>query len=132
MASMVLPRVLAMILCDDVIESDQEGDVFHLTGVRTATNAPSFPTIHSLCVFVQITGHEGEADCHVQIECAATGEVIGEADAQTVVFENPTIVVPVLYRFPSCVFATPGLYFVEMYHDSKQIGERRLDVCEEE
>jgi|ERR1043165_2497374 hypothetical protein len=132
MANPVLPRVHAMVVCDDVVESDQESGVFHLTGVRTVIDAPSFPTVHSLCVFAQMTGHPGEADCRVEIECAQTAEVIGETDPQTVGFEDPTMVVPVLYRFPSCVFATPGLYFIQMYHESKQIGERRLDLRSEE
>lgn len=132
MAELVLPRVLAMVLCDDVVEADEEIGVFHLTGVRTVIDAGSFPTIHSLCVFVQMTGHNGEADCRAQIECAETGDVIGEADAQTIAFEHPTIAVPVLFRFPSCVFATPGLYFVEMFHENKQIGKRRLDIRQKE
>jgi hypothetical protein len=132
MAQLVLPRVLATVMCDDVVESDEEVGVFHLAGVRTFIDAPSFPTVRSLCVFVQMTGHEGESDCRVEIECADTGEVIGEADPQTVAFEHPTIVVPVLFRFPNCVFATPGLYFLQMYHETKLIGERRLDVRSEE
>jgi hypothetical protein len=132
MANLVLPRVLALILCDDVVESDEEVGVFHLTGVRTFIDAPSLPTVHSLCVFVQMTGHEGEVDCRVEIECAETGEMIGEADTQTIAFEHPTIAVAVLFRFPSCVFATAGLYFLQMYHEGKQIGERRLDVRSEE
>jgi hypothetical protein len=131
MADLVLPRVQAMILCDDLIESDEESDVFHLAGVRAVVEASSFPTVHSLYVFVQMSGHHGEATGHVVI-ASESGAVIGETERQTITFEDPTIVVPVVFRFADCVFAMPGLYYVEMYNERKLIGERRLTVRTEE
>lgn len=126
MAKMVLPRVLAMIMCDDVVEAEDEIGIFHLTGVRTAVEAPPLPTVHSFCVFVQMSGHQGEASCHVIIVSSESAEVIGEADSQMIAFEDPRIAVSVVFHLDSCVFTVPGLYYVEIYHERKVIGERRL------
>lgn len=132
MSNLVLPRVQAMVLCDDAVESGRESGVFYLIGVRTVVVAPSFPIMHSLCVFAQLTGHEGDATLHVHIESAESSELGGESEPQTVSFLHPTISVPVLFRFPHCVLSTSGLYYVEMYHDEKLIGERRLHAELEE
>ena len=125
---MVLPRVLAMIMCDDVVEADEEADVFHLTGARTVIEASSLPTVHSFCVFVQMSGHQGEASCHVIIVSSESADVIGEADSQMIAFEDPRIAVSAVFHIASCVFATPGLCYVEIYHERKLIGERRLYI----
>jgi hypothetical protein len=41
-AKAVLPRVHAMVVCDE-IESGDEEDVYNLIGVRTSIQATSFP-----------------------------------------------------------------------------------------
>ena len=51
MAQAVLPRV----------QSTNEDDVFHLTGVRAALTVSQFPAIvDRLYVFVQMSGHRGK------------------------------------------------------------------------
>ena len=60
MADSILPRVLAMVVCDDVVESDDEIGVFHLTGVRTTVEAASFPTVKVLRAIAQL--QMGQAD----------------------------------------------------------------------
>ena len=57
---LVLPRVHAMVLCDDFDQSTDEDGVFHLHGVRSRIEADAFPYTHSqLCVYLQLTGHRG-------------------------------------------------------------------------
>lgn len=132
MAELVLPRVQAMFLCDDVVDSDDEIGVFHLTGVRTTIEAASFPFLHSLFVFSQMSGHRGEVWLHGVIERSDTGEIIDNTESQRVTFERPTFVVPILFRFPNCVFPAPGVYYVQIYHERKLIGERHLTFWIEE
>jgi hypothetical protein len=132
MANVVLPRVQAMVLCDGVKESDLEADVFQLAGVRTTLELPSFPALHPrLCVFIQMSGHRGQATCRVEIERAATGEVIAETPPRTIVFEDPTFAVPVIFRVRNCVFPEPGVYYVQAYDENKLIMERLLHVRQE-
>jgi hypothetical protein len=132
MAQLVLPRVLAMVMCDDVVEADDEIGVFNLTGVRTAVEASSFPAVHSLRIFVQMSGHKGEASCYVVIEDSESHEIIDKTALQAIDFENPILVVPVVFEFLHCVFPQPGVYYVEIYEESKLIGERRLTFRIEE
>jgi hypothetical protein len=132
MAKLVLPRVHAMILCDDAEQSDQEAGVFQLTGVRTVIEA-SFPAVVSrFCVFLHMSGHPGVASCHVQIDHAEVGQVIYETETQTVAFDDPTFIVPMVFHMPDCVFPAPGLYYVQVYHESKLIGERVLQLRQED
>jgi hypothetical protein len=133
MAQMVLPRVQAMVLCDDVDRSVDERGVYHLTGVRTTMAARSFPAIRPLlCVFLQLSGHQGAADCHVQIFNGASKELIFLSNPKAVIFRDPTATVPVRFRLRNCIFRTPGVYYVEMLADNKVIGERRLHLRQED
>ena len=127
MAQLVLPRVLALIVCDGIEESDQEVGVYRLTDVRTRLDVPVFPAFRArLCVFVQMSGHRGQALCRVGIRQESTDEVIYQTKPRTISFEDPTLVVPVVFRLRNCVFPTSGLYYVEILDETKLIGERRL------
>src|SRR5438552_4020378 len=131
MANLVLPRVQAMVLCDDVDRSDHERSVYHLTGVRAAIASTSFPGDRSsFCVFLHMSGHQGEESCCVRVFHAATDEVIYQTKPKIVRFKNPTAIVPVLFRLRNCVFPAPGVYFVELLADDKVIAERRLELHE--
>jgi len=129
MAQLVLPRVQAMVVCDQIEESDEEIGVYQLSGVRSALDVPSFPAFRPrFCVFVQMSGHRGEAHCRVGIRHSASDDVIYQTKAKTISFGDPTLVVPVVFRLRNCVFPQPGLYYVEILHELKLIGERRLQV----
>jgi hypothetical protein len=129
----VLPRVQAMVVCDVIEQSDQEIGVYHLTGVRSSLDVPTFPALRPrFCVFVQMSGHRGEASVSVGIRQAASDEVIFQTKPKVVSFADPTLVVPVVFRLRNCVFPNPGLYYVEILHESKLIGERRLQLRQEE
>jgi hypothetical protein len=127
MAKLVLPRVHAMVLCDGVRESEDEEGVFDLTGVRTVIETSSFPAMcPRLCVFLQASGHRGEAYLHVEIEQPGTDDVLHSTKQKVIFFEDPASVTPVLFRMRNCVFPVEGLYYVQVFHDSKLIGERVL------
>jgi len=128
----VLPRVQAMVLCDDVVESEHEADVNSLIDVRAVLDVPGFPAVRAqVCVFLQMSGHRGDAVLRIEIEEIASGDVILETEPMAVVFDDPGFVVPVYFRMPNCVFPSPGLYYVQVYHDDKLIGERPLRLRRE-
>jgi hypothetical protein len=100
MAKMVLPRVQAMVLCDGLKESDEEPDDFTLKGVRSVVEASSFPALcPRLVAYIQMTGHAGEAYCHIEIERVETSDLIYHSSAKTVRFVGPTMVIPVHFSY---------------------------------
>jgi hypothetical protein len=128
---MLLPRVQAMLLCDEIDESSEEDAVFQLTNVRTAIEPGAFPYVHSqLCVFLQMSGHKGMASFHIEIDRVETDDVTYDTEAQVIRFEDPALVVPDFFRLHNCVFPAPGLYYVQIYADGKLIGERPLQIRE--
>jgi hypothetical protein len=132
MVNLVLPRVPAMVLCDEINESDEDSEAIDLIGVRAVVTSAVFPTIISqICVFIQMSGHKGESQCHIEIESMVADEVIHETESLSFTFENPTTVVPAHFRVVNCVFLAPGLYYVQVYSGSKLIGERPLLLRQE-
>jgi hypothetical protein len=133
MSTLVLPRVQAMVLCDEIEESDHEDAIFHLTGVRSAINAAAFPAVHpQLCVFVQMSGHRGSATFYLEIDRVETDDVIFDTQPQMIEFEDPAMVVPDYFRLHNCVFPAAGLYYVQIYSAGKLIGERPLHLIKME
>jgi hypothetical protein len=131
MAKLVLPRVQAMVLCDAIEESALEDSTFNLHGVRSIIEAAGFPCLRPwLCVFAQLSGHAGNASCHLEINRTESDEVVYQTPPRVIRLEGPTTVVPVLFRLRNCEFPAPGVYYVQMFHGSKLIGERPLDVHE--
>jgi hypothetical protein len=132
MAKLVLPRVQAMVLCDAAEESDQEKTVFQLTGVRSWMEVLSFPAFcPKLCIYLQISGHEGHANCHIEINRVETEDVIFKTVSKTINLQGPMSVVPMVFRLRNCVFPAPGVYYVQVFHERKLIGERPLILQQE-
>src|SRR5437879_5980324 len=127
MAKLVLPRVQAMVICDRAKQSDTEVGVFRLAGVRSSIQAASFPALYPrLSAFVQFSGHRGEASCHAKVTRIKTDEHIYQTPPKKVLFYGPNFVVPVVFRLRNCVFPTMGLYYVQIFNESKLIAERPL------
>jgi Family of unknown function (DUF6941) len=126
MAQLLLPRVQAMMLCDELVESDFETNVYNLTGVRSVIESPFPAVVGRLCVFAHMSGHEGEALIHVEIDHVESANVIFQTESKRVNFLDPTLVVPVAFILIDCVFPSPGVYYVQVIHEQKIIGERPL------
>ena len=132
MAKPVLPRVQAMVVCDAIKESDEERNVFHLHGVRNVLEVPSFPALRPrLGVLAHLSGHSGRALIRMLINRLETDDIIYEAAPKDIAFIAPTSVMTVVFRARNCVFPAPGVYYVQLFHENKLIGERPLDVREE-
>ena len=127
MAKLVLPRVHVMVLCDEIEASQTEEDVFDLKGVRTSIAAPSFAHVHpQLCVYVQMTGHEGQASGRAVINRTETNEEVASTTEDVIEFRGPLDFIHLPWRLLDCTFPEPGLYYIQVFFDGKLIGERSL------
>ena len=107
MAKMVLPRVHVMVLCDEI--EPAEADVFDLRGVRTYLVAPSFPYTHAqLCVYLQVTGHEGMASGRVVAIRAETDDEVDSNAEEEVLLQGPLTFIQLPWRVVDCTFPTAG------------------------
>jgi hypothetical protein len=92
----VFARVHVLVLCDEVEELPGEEDLCNLNGVRTEVRASSFPYFHSqLCVYLQVTGHEGVASGRLVLVQETTEEEILRLPIEAFELAGPLEVIPV-------------------------------------
>lgn len=133
MANLVLPRVHVMVLCDEIEASPIEEEVFDLRGVRTSIAAPAFPYVHpQLCLYLQMTGHEGTASGEVQAVRAETDDTISRQPIGPVQFLGPLVLLPLRVWLMDCAFPEPGLYYLQAYFGQKLVAERPLWLLKDE
>ena len=133
MAKVVLPRVHVMVLCDEIEPSSVEEDVFDLRGVRTHIVAPSFPYTHpQLCVYLQMTGHEGVASGRAAVTFNEAEEALAKTEDYPISFQGPLAFMHVAWNIYDCVFPEPGVYYVQVFFDDKLIHERALFLYQTE
>jgi uncharacterized protein DUF6941 len=131
MAKVVLPRVHVMVLCNDIVPVPGEGNVYNLLGVRTEIQAQAFPYIHPrLCVYLQVTGHEGTVSGVVVAVNARTDEELFHGPLPPITLQGPLFVVSTHVRVRDCEFPEPGLYYFQVYFEQKLLGERPLRLTE--
>jgi hypothetical protein len=127
MAKVVLPRVHVMVLCDEIEPSSVEEDVFDLRGARTHIVAPSFPYTHArLCVYLQMTGHEGAASGRAIVTFGEADQATARMEEELISFHGPLAFIHVPWNFYDCTFPEPGVYYVQVFFDEKLISERAL------
>ncbi len=131
MARAVLPRVHVLVICDD-IEERWEGDTVHdLLGVRTEMTVPMVPHIcPQLCVYAQVTGHEGTSMCWVIIIRATDDEEIIARPEEEVHFTGPTEFIPLRFWIADCEFPEAGVYYIQFFFDGRLCYERAVEVIE--
>jgi uncharacterized protein DUF6941 len=133
MAKLVLPRVHVMVLCDEIEPSPTEDNVFDLRGVRTHIAAPAFPYTHAqLCLYLQMTGHEGTATGRVVILDPETNRNVDETADDSIQFHGPLEFIHVPWKLNDCTFPEPGVYYVQVHFDGKLISERPLFLLRSE
>jgi hypothetical protein len=107
----VFARVHVLVLCDEVEELPGGEAVFNLRGVRTEVHAPSFPYVHpQLCIFLQLTGHEGMASGRIVVVQEATEEEITQVPIGEFQLSGPLQLTPMWLRLRDCEFPAPGVY----------------------
>jgi hypothetical protein len=126
-AKLVLPRVHALVVCDDVVPSTTEEEAFDLRNVRTRIVAPAFPYAHPLlAVYLQLTGHEGIAAARLRIVSVKDEADEVSSSEQQVDFSGPLTVVHSVFWFEDCIFPEPGLDYVQVLFENKLLLERPL------
>jgi hypothetical protein len=126
-AKMVLPRVHALIVCDEAGPTTTNADVFDLHNVRTGIMAAAFPYTHPLlAVFVQVSGQEGKAAARlalIRADAEDDADPVVDTEREIDLF-GPLTVVQDVFWVESCVFPQPGLYYFQVYFGSKLVFER--------
>lgn len=125
----VFARVHVLVICDEVEELPGGENLFTLSGVRTQIRAPSFPYVHpQLCIYLQITGHEGIATGHIVVVNEATDEEIVQVPIAAFQLSGPLEIIPIWLRIRDCEFPEPGVYWFQMFLNEKLVRERRFHV----
>jgi hypothetical protein len=127
----VFARVHVLVLCDEVQRLSAAEAVYDLRRVRTGIRASSFPYTHpQLCMYFQLSGHEGAATGRIVAVREATDEEIAFAPIDEVRLWGPLAVVPCWVRIQHCVFPAPGLYWFQVLLNQKLVAERRFHVVQ--
>ena len=125
----VFARVHVLVLCDEVEELSGEEGLFNLNSVRTLVRARSFPYYHpQLCVFFQVTGHEGRASGHLALVQEATDREILQVPIDTFQLSGPLQVISGWLQLRDCEFPEPGVYFFQVVLNGKLVTERCFHV----
>src|SRR5436190_1691557 len=126
MAATTKPIPKAIYLCDVVVPHPATLNIdllglFNLVRVPAGASLPY--TLARMCVFVQLEDGAGDADLHVAVVSATTGQVAFHSAVHRVRFPNRLAVVSANIRLADCRFPTAGEYWVELYCDGDLIGD---------
>jgi hypothetical protein len=123
----VFARVHVLVICDEIEELPDAEDLITLSGVRTQIQAPSFPYVHPLlCIYLQVTGHQGTASGHLLVVNEATQEEVFYRPIEEFQLFGPLEIIPIWMRVWDCEFPEPGVYWFQVYLNGKLIQERRF------
>jgi hypothetical protein len=127
----VFARVHVLVLCDEIEQHSGEEDVFDLRGVRTQVRTHSFPyRPPRLCVYLQVSGHEGTTSGQVVVLSEAGEEEIVSAPIDDIQLRGPLTAIHVGLRIRNCEFPAPGVYWFQVILNQKLVAERRFHVIE--
>ncbi len=125
------PEVLAMIICDIVIE-DVESGKKSLIGLFNHVHTSELPGIvNELNVFVSLTDGHGAPSAELRCIDAATEEELFRTEG-SIEFPDPLAVVDLHFRFQGCEFPDEGEYRFQLFCDGHLLRERKFYVELEE
>jgi hypothetical protein len=123
------PTLKALVLCEEITESlggsgqkDLRG-----AGLKTILNPGFFPFKHSFWVYIEISSNLREGDFQLSLMRADSGRRHYFREI-AVAFADPVIAKRVSVRLFDCVFASPGVYFVELWYDGKWLQDQRFET----
>lgn len=126
-----LPHVLAMIICDMVLDDRISGKK-SLIGLFDAIAASSLPClVNELFVFVALTEGHGEQTIHLRCVKASTNEELFDTDTE-VKFPDPLSVVEVNFGLCGCEFPEVGEYRFQLFAGENLLCERKFHVTQVE
>ena len=124
------PEVLAMIICDTVIE-DVESGKKSLIGLFDHVNTSRLPSIvNELNVFVSLTDGRGNPDAEIRCIHSATEEELFRTEGN-IEFPDPLTVVDLHFRFQGCEFPDEGEYRFQLFCEGQLLRERKFYVSVE-
>ena len=119
----VTPRVRAIVICEDVIESAMERGVFTLEGVRHHLGANLFPWSKALSLFLYLSNpRKGKYSGKILIVNERTDQPIRYVKFSAA-FEVENEMLPLYVELGDCVFPEPGRYSLEVYFAVRGGGE---------
>lgn len=112
------PVVRHMLLCEDVRTSrdnPSQVDVFGLVSAIRSLADPPFPLRYPvLCVYLQVTEGRGTGEGKIVAVHADSDHVAFATEAYHISFgPDPLAVMRIIFRVRNCIFASPGLYWIE-------------------
>jgi hypothetical protein len=124
-----LPHVLAMIICDMVIDDRISGKK-SLIGLFDAIATTELPcTVNELHVFLVLTDGYGTMTTRLRCVKAATDEELF-CTVQEVCFPDPLAVVEMSVGFCGCEFPEAGEYRFQLYANQTLLCERKFHVSQ--
>ncbi len=121
------PEILAMIICDTVIE-DVESGKKSLIGLFDHVHTSHLPSIvNELNVFLSLTDGHGVRSAELRCVDAATGEELFRTEGE-VEFPDPLSVVDLHFRFQGCEFPDEGEYRFQFFCEGELQRERKFHV----
>ena len=127
MSNPCAPQVLAMVICDMVIDDRISGKK-SLIGLFDAIAATEFPCqINELHVFVALTEGYGTRTAKLRCVKAANDEELFST-TQEIQFPDPLAVVELVLGFCGCEFPDAGEYRFQLYAEETLLCERKFHV----
>jgi hypothetical protein len=119
-AAALTPRVRILVLCDEVLESETEQEVFTLVGVRQHLGGGPLPVNASLSLFLVLSSpRKGRYRGNVVIVRVATDKTLRYSNFQ-VAFDEDNQVVPCVVDLGWCEFREAGLYAVQVWFSPRE------------
>ena len=124
------PEVLAMVICDTVIE-DVESGKKSLIGLFDHVHTSHLPSIvNELNVFLSLTDGHGSPAAELRCVNSASGEELFRTEGE-VEFPDPLSVVDLHFRFQGCEFPEEGEYRFQFFCGGDLLRERKFHVSME-
>ena len=119
--------MLAMIICDSVIE-DVESGKKSLIGLFDHVQTTDFPSVvNELNVFLSLTDGRGNPSAELRCVDAQTEEVLFRTTGE-IEFPDPLTVVDLHFRFQGCEFPEAGEYRFQFLCNNELLRERKFYV----
>jgi hypothetical protein len=122
------PEILAMIICDTVIE-DVESGKKSLIGLFDHVHTSHLPSVvNELNVFLSLTDGHGQHSAELRCVNTATEEELFRTEGE-VEFPDPLSVVDLHFRFQGCEFPEEGEYRFQFFCEGELLRERKFHVA---
>ena len=121
------PEVLAMVICDLVIE-DAESGKKSLIGLFDHVYTTRLPSVvNELNVFLSLTDGRGAPAAEIRCINSANGDELFRTEGE-IEFPDPLTVVDLHFRFQGCEFPDEGEYRFQFFCEGELLRERKFFV----